>query len=62
MNIVSKCCGTLVKLAKQGTETYDRGRMVTNWYNCTKCGWPCDIVVEKKDDEENVLNSLAGNT
>lgn len=41
MTLVSPCCGVTVRVCLQ---------IETNWYECTKCGKPCDPV-EKKSDE-----------
>lgn len=44
---VSKCCYAPIKIAKEKDEYYERGKLTTNYYICTVCNKPCEVVKNK---------------
>lgn len=49
MSDKSKCCDSAVRIGGSGEGT--------SWYECTRCGRPCDLVGEKSELEKWIEDS-----
>ncbi len=60
--VLSECCNVRATKAQCATGWYIAGRKVTEWYECTNCKQPCDILDEEGEYYEQQQQGSCENT
>lgn len=58
----SICCESVARLARAASGWWINGELVTEWYECTECREPCDIIECEQKGARNDGTGLQINT